>query len=337
VMVSQEMLRTVCQPFIDQMLEALQGALQTQLHGVSDPCARTGGMSGQSPFEMRGSLDPFGSVFDSVPQNPLRASRFAMRESEPTQQPVRSCSTPSSSVRASGTPLPAASSVEPHTETLRTAGGSSSDASLPQKVTYATGCSSKSSSPAMQGREPIWQAAMAAKGGFTEPSGDVSVCDPSVAESSVPSSTQSAQPMYLDSSNRWADQRLTPNVSPLMPISQPTRPASVGDNAIDTDYVFIADEKSPMVCRHWKSKGWCKLEGKCKFLHPEHKRGTGPSPSAQRHANGTGVQRCISTGVSPTESTPSTASQQRGSKVSRCKSSGGGSHLIQTRGFQCGN
>ena len=110
-----------------------------------------------------------------------------------------------------------------------------------------------------------------------------------------------------------------------------------GDNAIDTDYVFIADEKSPMVCRHWKSKGWCKLEGKCKFLHPEHKRGTGPSPSAQRHANGTGVQRCISTGVSPTESTPSTASQQRGSKVSRCKSSGGGSHLIQTRGFQCGN
>merc|ERR1712232_499538 len=33
------------------------------------------------------------------------------------------------------------------------------------------------------------------------------------------------------------------------------------------------DEKSIMVCKHWKSKGWCRLESKCKFLHPEHKRG----------------------------------------------------------------
>lgn len=32
-------------------------------------------------------------------------------------------------------------------------------------------------------------------------------------------------------------------------------------------------EKSTMVCRHWKSKGWCRLESNCKFLHPEHKRG----------------------------------------------------------------
>jgi len=32
-------------------------------------------------------------------------------------------------------------------------------------------------------------------------------------------------------------------------------------------------EKSVMVCRHWKSKGWCRLESKCKFLHPEDKCG----------------------------------------------------------------
>jgi hypothetical protein len=32
-------------------------------------------------------------------------------------------------------------------------------------------------------------------------------------------------------------------------------------------------ERSIMVCRHWKSKGWCRLESKCKFLHPEHKCG----------------------------------------------------------------
>jgi len=32
-------------------------------------------------------------------------------------------------------------------------------------------------------------------------------------------------------------------------------------------------ERSIMVCRHWKSKGWCRLESKCKFLHPEGKCG----------------------------------------------------------------
>jgi len=31
-----------------------------------------------------------------------------------------------------------------------------------------------------------------------------------------------------------------------------------------------------MVCRHWESKGWCRYEGKCKFAHPEHKRGACP-------------------------------------------------------------
>merc|ERR1711933_450397 len=32
-------------------------------------------------------------------------------------------------------------------------------------------------------------------------------------------------------------------------------------------------EKSQMVCRHWKSKGWCRYGSECKFLHPENKRG----------------------------------------------------------------
>lgn len=40
----------------------------------------------------------------------------------------------------------------------------------------------------------------------------------------------------------------------------------------DSESAFDA-EKSSMVCRHWKTKGWCRFEGQCKFLHPEHKRG----------------------------------------------------------------
>lgn len=44
-------------------------------------------------------------------------------------------------------------------------------------------------------------------------------------------------------------------------------------------------EKSVMVCRHWKSKGWCRLESKCKFQHPEHKRGVAV-PNSNTKANG---------------------------------------------------
>jgi hypothetical protein len=50
-------------------------------------------------------------------------------------------------------------------------------------------------------------------------------------------------------------------------------------------------EKSVMVCRHWKSKGWCRMEGSCKFAHPEHKRGVGSvaasgivAPTSEQHS-----------------------------------------------------
>jgi len=44
-------------------------------------------------------------------------------------------------------------------------------------------------------------------------------------------------------------------------------------------------EKSSMVCRHWRSKGWCRLESNCKFLHPEHKCGVS-APNAGSDAGG---------------------------------------------------
>jgi hypothetical protein len=48
----------------------------------------------------------------------------------------------------------------------------------------------------------------------------------------------------------------------------------VASQALPEDSEQVSDsEKSTMVCRHWKTKGWCRLEANCKFLHPEHKRG----------------------------------------------------------------
>lgn len=111
-------------------------------------------------------------------------------------------------------------------------------------------------------------------------------------------------PLYLAwSAERPRGEQLTPTVSPVMPKTQPP-PGSWTDRAVvghpspppmeqenvypirTPDSLAIqrspysdvgsgASEKSVMVCRHWKSKGWCRLDSACKFLHPESKRGVG--------------------------------------------------------------
>jgi len=47
-----------------------------------------------------------------------------------------------------------------------------------------------------------------------------------------------------------------------------------------------------IVCRHWKSKGWCRMAENCKFAHPDHKCGVG----APNGAKGPEVQRPSDTG-----------------------------------------
>jgi len=55
------------------------------------------------------------------------------------------------------------------------------------------------------------------------------------------------------------------------------------------------EEKSIMVCRHWRNKGCCRMEDKCKFLHPENKRGvTASKPSTASSAGGAGASTTLS-------------------------------------------
>merc|ERR1719424_440380 len=57
-------------------------------------------------------------------------------------------------------------------------------------------------------------------------------------------------------------------------LSSPSSECDEARNVWNEDSEPASDtEKSIMVCRHWKSKGWCRMESKCKFLHLEHKRG----------------------------------------------------------------
>merc|ERR1712039_614992 len=50
--------------------------------------------------------------------------------------------------------------------------------------------------------------------------------------------------------------------------------ASAGPLGGDRD---SSSGKSHLVCRHWKTKGWCKYGQECRFAHPDNKRATGNS------------------------------------------------------------
>merc|ERR1719245_1771269 len=84
------------------------------------------------------------------------------------------------------------------------------------------------------------------------------------------------------------------------PAKPPDR-AAPGVGATERYHSQCKDRKCPgasaMVCYHWKYKGWCKLSDKCKFAHPECRKGAGradgvpqPFPGATR-PTGTAVKK----------------------------------------------
>jgi len=135
--------------------------------------------------------------------------------------------------------------------------------------------------------------------------------------------------------NMWADTQLSPNASPMVPMSAP--PAEVGQHTAQLVLATAVEppdgtdtrqqegsspdmpppantEKSVMVCRHWKAKGFCRLEANCKFLHPEHKRGAVAAPAAKAPAN---PGNPSSSGAAPPSQLASAAGQDGASKTSR--------------------
>lgn len=104
--------------------------------------------------------------------------------------------------------------------------------------------------------------------------------------------------------------------------SRPGVPKATGD----LDDPCDAD-KSVMVCRHWKSKGWCRMEMGCKFRHPESKRGTtahklaasAPKPSSG-NAGGEGAASPGTDASAPEGGTPTTSAAGRRKRKSKAKS-----------------
>jgi len=67
-------------------------------------------------------------------------------------------------------------------------------------------------------------------------------------------------------------------MSPSMPGTSPHRG---GGTSPSTE---SSPASSPLVCCHWKNKGFCKYLNACKFQHPAHKRGIGVPPVSNSRA-----------------------------------------------------
>merc|ERR1712070_199836 len=97
----------------------------------------------------------------------------------------------------------------------------------------------------------------------------------------------------------------------------------MGSQALPEDSEQASDcEKSMMVCRHWKTKGWCRLEANCKFLHPEHKRGiAAPKGCGGGSINNGDISKAACPGMSTTSGLPEDAPSA--AALSRRKKRGG--------------
>lgn len=84
-----------------------------------------------------------------------------------------------------------------------------------------------------------------------------------------------------------------------------------GEHSQDFEQISEPD-KSIMVCRHWKSKGWCRLGSNCKFLHPEHKRGIAAPKAANRSgADGGSISGTVCPSMSATVGESDSLTQRR--------------------------
>lgn len=120
----------------------------------------------------------------------------------------------------------------------------------------------------------------------------------------------------------------SPEVEVVFPVAQ--------SDGLDEAGRSSCAEKSNMVCRHWKTKGFCRLESSCKFLHPEHKRGaTARKCCIGGSANIGGISRATHPGMSTILNlcdaivTEENVTGARGKKQKGCRDRSHGGQQVQ--------
>lgn len=320
-LVTQELLWEVMAPFVGQMVEALQNSVEkayAKQRETSERARTSPSMGLKAPAA---DADAFRSLFGPSSAATTRGATQTLRrlpeEDEDEQQEARAFAAVSSSC-----PLPTREITQPwHNE--KTQPHKVKFSPTMEERSNPSRTSSKASSPAIPGQEPSWQALLGAGGSaaasasFPGDQADAAaslpqkVYSPNMPEISDESwGKNNTTPVYVAWNQqgagvqRWADQRMSPVEHTVCPKASPKdnqqphqqpMPHGEGSNAApqlvlataveDTSSPDAANsEKSVMVCRHWKSKGFCRLEATCKFLHPEHKRGTMPAAPAAKAA-----------------------------------------------------
>jgi transcription initiation factor TFIID subunit TAF12 len=107
--------------------------------------------------------------------------------------------------------------------------------------------------------------------------------------------------------------------------SSPEEATNVADVLPLAQNLAPTEEKSVMVCRHWRNKGCCRMEDKCKFLHPENKRGvTASKPSTASSAStaggaGASTTLSLSSMIAPVGEAALPRRRKRGGRDKSCR------------------
>lgn len=349
--VPKDLLWKVCMPHLNQMMETLQQTVQQEIQmQVEQATAKLRQPAQERPGEVtrRAVLQsPHMPERGNVRNIPAFNSLLGIgRPMSP--EPVQEEEEPTSVCPETDSPCPSSTA-----QTQSLAGGSEADAPIggprkfPQKVVSpgytATG-------PTMPGGTHVPSGGGKGDGvgpnGQSVPTGNgYEGKGPGADAAKAASASSHQRPMFLvreqpHTQSGWKDKRCTPTISPLVPTTEPTWSSPVPPNTEPSMGNFYdvgphaepsvatmgsADstegaDKSAMVCRHWKTKGWCKLVDKCKFLHPENKRGSGSVP--QRKPTGGGAADDDDT---PEAANGGTTGARRSRRAGRSRRGAGGS------------
>mmetsp|Transcript_38492 Transcript_38492/g.99480 ORF Transcript_38492/g.99480 Transcript_38492/m.99480 type:complete len:461 (-) Transcript_38492:69-1451(-) len=358
--VTMEFLFEVIRPFVLQMCQALQQEFQARVErAIKDGQSKEDGNEGSGkegssstasplpagPPSMRLQPGPFHSLLNQTPI--MRNSGPMMGRGSPpiAESPGEKGSNDSDKGDLSENASPASS---PPLFGRMPAMGEAQAQKVQQRVTFARPAqppaagASSNSSPITSDMEPVGRATSSGTGGGGAASGTMG--------SRTGAAAAASGPLYLAWSEQqpgsgWPDQRRTPTVSPVVPTMEPPGSGafqslmlsideSVGRSASDSiagqadkDETDEGGEKSIMVCRHWKGKGYCRLEDKCKFLHLEHKKGSGAPPAKPKRSEKDRDKAKASEGeeAAGKEGAPSTSKGRSLRRAGRNRRAGGGS------------
>mmetsp|Transcript_56242 Transcript_56242/g.164334 ORF Transcript_56242/g.164334 Transcript_56242/m.164334 type:complete len:451 (-) Transcript_56242:254-1606(-) len=352
-LVPPELLWGVCMPFIQEMLQALQQAMQRE---VAARLARTGkgeaekkghGAATSPVLPEKAGVSPFQSLFNPTPRGGDVVSGHRARRTAPADEPLHEETGNLSEHEHEA--ASSAGTTSPDME-LRLRGDDTTKGrvTLVPSSAPSIGSSSKGTSPMLDDHDPQ----LGPKARVGTPGTGGSLVSSPVPQGLDPSrqamlGAENAGPLYLKWEEQHADQgrrdqqrTASSNASGTAPqlimvdptMHQPEGSAADGGSQMDGDSTPDA-ERSVMVCRHWKSKGWCRMEDKCKFLHPEHKRGASMKKGGGRGSTSGAAAGAVATACSAkgTGSASNGAAGEVGGK-SNAKSRRAGKSRRGTRG-----